>query len=103
MAIRVNGGVVSGEVTGRELDHYAVTAGGPNFQTPAAAQAFFDIVEAGQPGSGSPNHGGGATIAMIGVLKTAGTGQRFALESGSGFTAASLSTLLSCTITDFAY
>ena len=104
MAIRVNGGVVSGEVTGRELEHYIVTAGGPNFTNGLAASTvqFFDIITHMQYRPECRV----AQIVLIGELKTTGhatNGQKFALEAGSGWTAATLTLCCGCTIADFVY
>ena len=99
--VATTGRIQSGTFVGPELEHYIVTAGGPNFNTVASAEAFFNIIT--DVFLGSPIT---AQIVLIGELKTTGhatNGQKFALAAGSGWTAASLSTSLGCTIADNPY
>ena len=103
--VATNGSIKAGSFTGPELEHYIVSNGGPNFTLGGADVAsFFGIMN--QSYFGGPADWPAGEIALIGEFKTTGhivNGQKFALVAGSGWTAASLSTALSCTIMQKVY
>ena len=103
--VATTGSIKAGVMIGPELEHYIVTASGPNFTVPSSTiEAWFGIIN--QSHSGGPADWPAGEIALIGELKTTGhatNGQKFALVAGSGWTAAKLSAVLGCTIADYTY
>ena len=98
--VATTGRIEAGFFAGPELEHYTTSAF--NFLSPTACAAFFGIINQshhGMPAGGSP----AGEIAIIGELKALGNPVRFALVAGSGWTAASLTTALGVTITDYTY
>ena len=102
--VETTGRIKAGSVYGPDLEHYIVTASGPDFTDGAAADTvqFFDIITQLQYRPECRV----AQIVLIGELKTTGhatNGQKFALEAGSGWTAATLTICCGCTIADYTY
>ena len=98
--VTTTGRIKAGTFVGPELTHYTTT-GGMNFTNPVHAALFFELI-AGFPTAGQPG-ARAAQIAIIGELKTASGTQRFALEAGSGWTAAHMSTLTAQTVVEVPY
>ncbi len=98
--VTTTGRIKAGTFVGPELTHYTST-GSFNFTNPVHATLFFELI-AGFPTAGQPG-ARAAQIAIIGELKTAGNPQRFALEAGSGWTTAHMSTLTGQTVVEVAY
>ena len=89
MVARVNGAIAAGQFLGHDVDHWSST--GVDLTVAANAQAFIDAVETK------------ASVILIGVLTNAAGNTRFAVESPSAWTAASLSTATGATVTAFVY
>ena len=98
--VETTGRIKAGSVYGPEITHYTST-GGLNFQLPNQAEAFFDLIS-GYPTAGQPNPPS-AQIVLIGELQPAGTPQRFALETGSRWTPALMSSLTGQTVVEVTY
>ena len=99
--VATTGTIKAGTFVGPELEHYTST-GGLNFQSPNNCRAFFELIS-GAPTGGQPQTWPHAQIVLIGELQTAGNPQKFAIEAGSGWTAALMSTATGQTITKVTY